>query len=268
MKYPINRYAVCAVIPALSITAVAQNLFSNGSFENGTFSSSPINFAAQNASVVGYSGSGTTNSSSWSLSNWTFSPVNNNGQVERWINDSDTTIRAQDGNRYVYLSSNQSQSAPYSNPNAALARLSYNGGYTFQGGMTYTFSFSAADAGSTDGATDIKPQVGIQIGDVGSFVYSQFVNVNINAAWSDTAETAIPWQTYTFTWTPTQTYNNVPFYLAVAQNPAEHNKGFAAVVIDNFVAVPETETVAAGIFAAGVAGASWYRGRRRAVAKA
>jgi hypothetical protein len=266
MTFSTNRLSLCAIVPALTLTAFGQNLFSNGSFETGTFASSPANFAGQNASVVSSSGSGSGSSGTWSIDNWSFSPVYNNGLRERWMNDSDDTVQAADGNRYVFLSTSRAYTS-----SSQIARLSYTGGYTFQAGITYTFSFSAADAGSWDGANDIKPLVGIQIGNVGSFVYSSFQYVNVNSAWSDSSESTIPWQTYEFTWTPSQTYNNVPFYLAASQNLDEDKKGYGAVVIDNFSAtapVPEAETVAAGIFAAGLAGAGWYRSRRRAAAKA
>lgn len=266
MTISINRLSLCAVIPALTLTAFGQNLFSNGSFETGTFASGAISYAGQSASTVSYSGSGSRSTGSWDIDNWTFSPVYNNGQRERWITDGDSPVRAADGERYVYLSTSRAYTS-----SSQIARLSYDGGYTFQAGITYTFSFSAADAGSWDGANDIKPLVGIQIGNVGSFVYSSFQYVSVNSAWSDSSETTIPWQTYEFTWTPSETYNNVPFYLAASQNLDEDKKGYGAVVIDNFSAtapVPEAETVAAGIFAAGLAGAGWYRSRRRAAAKA
>jgi hypothetical protein len=92
----------------------------------------------------------------------------------------------------------------------------------------------------------------------------QTVTLPANSAWSDTAESAIPWQQYTLTWIPTQNYSAPAFYWSSFAGSGANAVG--NVVLDNVsltqVAVPEAHTVAAGIFMAGAVGATLYRRRK------
>ena len=242
---------------ALTGSVLGQNLFSNAGFEAGIFASGSSSFAGQDAHGASGTGSNSTGvTSGWSINSWTFSS-GANGLVERWINDSDAgTVRAYAGNRYVFLSTTTQSGGG----NGCLAYTD-NAGISFAGGTTYSFSFYAADAASTGSA----PVIGFEIQGGGGPNVLQTVTLPLNTTpWSNSAETAIPWAQYTFSWTPSTTYTNPTFYWSVFAGTASGSVG--NVVLDNVsvsvAAVPEAETVAAGIFMAGLVGATWYRRRQ------
>lgn len=243
----------------LTGSVMGQNLFVNQGFESGTYPTSgsgttPYSFAGQDAHGAGGTGTGTS-TTSWSITGWTFTS-GNNGQIERWINDSDDTVRAQGGNRYLYLSTTTTSGAG----NGCLQYTS-GGGLNFAAGTTYSFSFWAADAGST---ASTQPKIGFEVqgGGTGPNVL-QTVSLPLNAAWSDSNESAIPWVQYSFSWTPTANYSNPNFYWSVFSGGAGST---GSVVLDNVsvsvAAVPEAHTVAAGIFMAGLVGGAIYRRRK------
>lgn len=247
---------------ALSGTVLGQNLFNNAGFENGTYPTSgagttPLSFAGQEAHSAAGTGSGTP-TSGWQISSWAFSS-GNNGLTERWINDSDAPVRAFAGNRYVYLSTTTTSGSG----NGCLQYTDV-AGISFTAGTTYNFSFYAADAGSTSTSGSKAPVVGFEVHSGGSQVQLQTVTLPTNAAWSDTAESAIPWTQYTMSWTPSATYSGATFYWSVFAGSGASAVG--NVVLDNVsvsvAAVPEAQTVAAGIFMAGLAGATWFRRRQ------
>jgi len=252
---------------ALSGSVLGQNLFNNASFESGTFTGAgvtPGSFAGQDAHGAASTGSGLT-TTGWSISSWAFSS-GNNGNTERWINDStettpttDIPVRAQSGNRYLYLSTTTTSGAG----NGCL-QYTASGGFTFTAGTAYNFSFYAADAGSTSTSGSKAPVVGLEVHSGGSQVQLQTVTLPTNAAWSDTAESAIPWTQYTMSWTPSATYTGATFYWSVFAGSGAGAVG--NIVLDNVsvsvAAVPEAQTVAAGIFMAGLAGATWFRRRQ------
>ena len=256
---------------ALSGSVLGQNLFSNASFENGTYPTSgagttPFAFAGQQAHGAANTGTGTT-TTGWTITGWSFAS-GNNGLSERWINDSaevspasDTPVRAQNGNRYAFLSTTTTSG----HGNGCL-QYTAAGGISFAAGTTYQFSFYAADAGSTSTSGSKAPVIGFEVEGGGGNPSSvlQTTTLPLNPAWSDTAETEIPWLQYTFNWTPTSTYTTPTFYWSVFAGTGASAVG--SVVLDNvsvsIVAVPEAHTVAAGVFVAGLAGATWLRRRQ------
>lgn len=237
----------------LSGTAFGQNLFNNQGFESGTFASGHYQFAQQQAHGAGNTGTGTA-TTGWSISGWSFSS-GNNGQVERWINDNDSPNRASEGSRYVYLSTTTTSGSG----NACLLYTS-GGGLSFTAGTTYQFSFYAADAGSTGG---LQPKIGFEVQGGGGPDVIQTTSLPLNGAWSDSAESTIPWVQYTFNWTASANYSNPNFYWSVFSGGAGST---GSVVLDNVsltvAAVPEAHTVAAGIFMAGLVGTTIYRRRK------
>jgi hypothetical protein len=245
-----------AVGMALTGSVLGQNLFNNPSFETGTFGALFGSFAGQDAHGAANTGTSLT-TTGWSISSWTYAS-GNTGLSDRWINDSDDTVRAHAGNRYLFLSTTVQSGAG----NACLY-YSDGAGISFTGGTTYQFSFYAADAGSTGSA----PVVGFEVQGGGGPNVIQTVTLPRNAAWSNSNESVIPWALYTFNWTPTTTYTRPAFYWSVFAGTASGSVG--NVVLDNgsvsaisVAAVPEAETVAAGIFMAGLVGATWYRRRQ------
>lgn len=247
---------------ALSGSVLGQNLFNNAGFESGTYpttgtGTTPIQFAGQDAHGAAGTGSGLT-TTGWSISSWAFAS-GNNGNSERWINDSDGTIQAYAGNRYVYLSTTTASGAG----NGCL-QYTDAAGISFAAGTTYNFSFWAADAGSTSTSGSKAPVVGFEVHSGGSQVRLQTTTLPTNAAWSDTAESTIPWTQYTMSWTPSATYTGATFYWSVFAGSGTGAVG--NIVLDNVsvsvAAVPEAQTVAAGVFMAGLAGATWLRRRQ------
>jgi hypothetical protein len=249
-----------AVSMALTGSVLGQNLFSNAGFETGAYSTSgsgstPLAFAGQNAHSAANTGTGGT-TTGWSIDSWTFNS-GSNGLSERYMRDVDDTVRAYAGNRYVFLSTTTQTGGG----NACL-QYTDGAGISFTGGTTYRFSFYAADAGSTGSA----PVIGFEVQGGGGPNVLQTVTLPTNGAWnnSSTTETAIPWTQYTFNWTPTTTYSAPAFYWSVFAGTTSGSVG--SVVLDNVsvsvAAVPEAETVAAGLFMAGLVGATWYRRRQ------
>jgi hypothetical protein len=250
-----------AIAMALSTSAVAQQLFTNTSYEQGTYPTSgsgttPITFAGQQAHSLANTGSGAT-TTGWSITGWSFSS-GNNGNSERWMQDIDDTRRAQSGDRYAYLSTTVTSGA-------GNACILYTGStLNFTQGYTYRFSFFAANAGSTATSGSSLPRIGFEVQGGGGPDVLQTVTLPANAAWSDGAESVIPWVQYTLDWIPTQNYSNPSFYWSSFAGSGANAVG--NVVLDNVsltqVAVPEAHTVAAGIFMAGAVGATLYRRRK------
>jgi hypothetical protein len=257
-----------AIAMALSTSAVAQQLFANTSFELGTYptsggTSTPQAFAGQQAHSLtgtgtGFGSNGTTHTTGWSITGWSFAS-GNNGNSERWMQDiDDPDRRAQAGNRYTYLSTTLTSGAGNS-------CILYTGGtLNFTRGYTYEFSFYAANAGSTATSGSSLPKIGFEIQGGGGPDVLQTVTLDANPAWSNSAESVIPWQQYTLTWIPTQNYSAPAFYWSSFAGSGANAVG--NVVLDNvsltLVAVPEAHTVAAGIFMAGAVGATLYRRRK------
>lgn len=249
------------ITTALASTAVGQELFNNVSFENGTYPTSgsgttPQAFAGQLAHGQAGSGSGIS-TTGWSITGWSFAS-GNNGNSERWIFDNDDTIRANQGSRYAYLSTTLA-----SGPGNSC--ILYTGStLNFTQGYTYRFSFFAADAGSTATSGSSLPKVGFEVQGGGGPNVLQTVTLPANNAWSNSAESVIPWMQYTLDWIPTQNYSNPSFYWSSFAGSGASAVG--NVVLDNvsltLVAVPEAHTVAAGIFMAGAVGATLYRRRK------
>jgi hypothetical protein len=244
-----------AIAMALSTSAVGQQLFSNVSFETGVYTGSnvqaPGSFAGQEAHGQGGTGSGLT-TTGWSIAGWSFAS-GNNGNSERWMQDADDTIRANQGNRYAYLSTTVTSGA-------GNACILYTGStLNFTQGYTYRFSFFAANAGST-GAL---PKIGFEVQNGGGPNVLQTVTLPANSNWSNTDESVIPWVQYDFDWMPTVNYTGANFYWS---SFAGGSGAVGNVVLDNvsltLVAVPEAHTVAAGIFMAGAVGATLYRRRK------
>jgi hypothetical protein len=250
-----------AIAMALASTAVGQQLFSNVSYETGTYPTSgsgttPQAFAGQLAHGQAGTGSGVS-TTGWSITGWSFSS-GNNGNSERWISDTDDTRRAQSGDRYAYLSTTVTSGS-------GNACILYTGStLNFTQGYTYRFSFYAANAGSTATSGSSLPKIGFEVQGGGGPNVLQTTTLPANSAWSDSAESVIPWVQYTFDWIPTQNYSNPSFYWSSFAGSGAGAVG--NVVLDNVsltqVAVPEAHTVAAGIFMAGAVGATLYRRRK------
>lgn len=249
-----------AIAMALSTSAVGQQLFSNVSFETGAYTGSGIQspgaFAGQQAHGQGGTGSGIA-TTGWSITDWSFSS-GNNGNSERWMQDTDDIIRANQGNRYAYLSTTVTSGA-------GNACILYTGAaLNFTQGYTYRFSFFAANAGSTSTSGSSLPRIGFEIQNGGGPDVLQTVTLPANSDWSNSAESVIPWVQYSFDWIPTQNYSDPDFYWSSFAGSGSGAVG--NVVLDNvsltLVAVPEAHTVAAGIFMAGAVGATLYRRRK------
>lgn len=188
------------------------------------------------------------------MDNFTFAS-GSNGNVERWISDGDAPVMAQDGSKYAYLSTDKTSAG-------GNACLRYNSDVIFTAGLSYRFSFYAADAKSERDGT----KVGIEIKKVGgSFITiaGQYKTLSKNSNWSDSAESTVPWQLYTVDWIPDATVTAAVYFSALSD---EQDKN-ANVVLDNvsLAIVPEPQTLAAGLFVSTLVGFTWLK---RRIAKA
>ena len=221
--------------------ANAANLFSNNRFHTGT-QSSTASFAGGTASTAANS----------TISSWSFAPADNSngGQTERYV----ASTAAKDGCRYVYLSTVNT----ISGNNACLG---YTPGLTFTIGQVYQFSIWAADAGSTGTLHQLAVELSLSNGNTTDLT----TVLPKNTTWSDTSLSTIPWVQYTFNWTATATGANMWWSSSVTNGATAGS--VASLVIDNssVAPVPETGTVAAGVFAAVVTGYTiWQRRSKKA----
>jgi hypothetical protein len=241
--------SLCVLIMGIAVTSQAQTQTNvlNGGFEAGTFLSDTT-WAGGQAVTLGSSGAGATPVfpnlpfAPW-VGGWAPSAL----RGAYWVDSS----AAYEGSKYLYLSGTD-----------VCTNLLYGDGFglynNYSGltpGQSYTFTFMAASAQDLSGGGAATSQIiRMEWSETGIPAGSPTVyNLAANSAWSDTSLSAIPWQQYTFTFTPT---------VASGVLTLSTDAGAAsAVVLDGVQLSPIPEP--GGALLVGVSGALFMTRRRR-----
>jgi hypothetical protein len=263
------RLALLVVCGVIGSKVSAQNLFSNPGFELGT---------AQTSSEPTFLGGvqDTFPVNGWGLSSWTVA-AGSNGFPEQWVQN-----YAQAGTKSVYLSSS-------SNVDASNACLQYTGTLNLTIGSSYTVSAYVANAGSRSGdaagnGANGDPATGTlfsgsQPGTSANLVAGKFLfevingvsltssaTIPANSSWNNqSAANSVSWSLVSYTFTA-QVAN--PTIYLTSTSPDGTGTLWSNLLVDSpslTAAVPESETWAAGAFAASaVVWTGWRRRRNSA----
>lgn len=264
------RIAALVAIGGIGSRVSAQNLFSNPGFELGS---------AQTSSEPTFLGAiqDTFPVSGWGLSSWTVA-AGSNAFPEQWVQN-----YAQAGTKSVYLSSS-------SNLDASNACLQYTGTLNLTIGGQYTISAYVANAGSRSGGAagngaNGDPATGTlfsgsQPGTSANLVAGKFLfevingatltsatTIPANSSWNNqSAANSVSWSLVSYTFTA-QVAN--PTIYLTATSPDGTGNLWSNLLVDSpslTAVVPESETWAAGAFAASAVVWTGWR-RRRSPAK-
>lgn len=188
----------------------AQYVSLNGGFETGTFSADTT-WAGSPAVTLGSPGSGSTAVfpslpfAPW-LGGW--APNALNGVY--WVNNSST---AYEGSKYLYISGVDT-----------CYNLLYGYSGNYQGltvGQQYTLTFHAASAQDlSGGATPVSQLFNVEWTDGSNPSTTTGYSLAANPAWSDTAQTTIPWETHSFVFTPTAANGIITFSTSLGTSSA------------------------------------------------
>jgi hypothetical protein len=260
------RIAVLMAFGVIGAGVSAQNLFSNPGFELGT---------AQTSSEPTFLGGiqDTFPVNGWGLSSWTVA-AGSNAFPEQWVQN-----YAQAGTKSVYLSSS-------SNVDSSNACLQYKGTLNLTVGGSYTISAYVANAGSRSGdasgnGANGDPATGTlfsgsQPGTGANLVAGKFLfevingatltsaaTIPANSSWNNqSSANSVSWSLVSYTFTA-QVAN--PTIYLTATSPDGTGTLWSNLLVDSpslTAAVPESETWAAGAFAAcAVVWTGWRRRR-------
>ena len=231
-------------------TAQAQAQYSdlNGGFETGTFTPDTTWAGGQAVTLASPGASSAAEFPSLPFTPWTGGWAPNTVKGVYWVNSSS----AYDGSKYLYLAGQDN-----------CFNLLYGTGYGvynyFQGltpGQTYQLSFFAASAQDLSGGATAVPQTfRVEYGDGALAPVVTTFSLATNNAWSDSAQSAIPWESHSFYFTPTSATGSLT--LSTDAN------AISAIVLDgvSVQAVPEP----GGALLIGAAGALLIVRRRRSV---
>jgi hypothetical protein len=198
-----NKTATLSLIYLLGIafvgTAQAQSTNLNGGFETGTFTADTT-WAGGQAVTLATPGSNTAPEfPALAVDPWLGGWATNTLKGAYWVDSSS----AYDGSKYIYLSGQD-----------ICLNLIYGNSFGFsqyyQGltpGQTYQMSFLAASAQDLTGPVIPTSQTfRVEWSDAGANTVTTTFNLAPNAAWSDTAQTVIPWELHSYFFTPTTSY--------------------------------------------------------------
>jgi hypothetical protein len=231
----------------LTSSIAAESADLNGSFENGSYSSA-TSFAGGLAQVLASNGPSTTAEfpnlpvSPW-LGGWIPSQLNS----VKWV---ENAASAYDGSKFLVLDGQDS----CLNLLYGYGTISYNSYTPIIPGLTYEISFWAASARDySGGGTPASQQLRIEEGGA-----TTTINLPVNAAWSDTTTSSIPWQQYTYQFTATSAFGS--FAISTAAGSA------SAIAIDGvqFAEAPAAVPEAGSTLLSALAGMLMLNRRRKA----
>jgi hypothetical protein len=195
-----NKTATLSLICLLGIafvgTAQAQSTNLNGGFETGTFTADTTWAGGQAVTLATPGSNPAPVFPGLPFDPWLGGWATNTLRGAYWVDSS----AAYDGSKYIYISGQDiCLNLLYGN---SFGLSQYYQGLT--PGQTYQMSFLAASAQDLTGPVLPTSQTfRVEWSDNGANTVVNTFNLAPNAAWSDTAQTVIPWELHSYYFTPT-----------------------------------------------------------------